>query len=292
MLASSREMTVNEGRESWRTTCSKGPWSCTNQGHCGSCFNPSATRGHVHLFIISIAGFLWFLHIFLLFFHHVSLLCLSLRFINLRVTSCAQFVSIASPLGAKQWSRITVSPISFYQATLLKLFRLSAATLSQFYTSILLALHIDLLLIFPAGVAAPSGSKVAEAIKRPAGPRHQHTLTHKCRGGRLSDSLISQCEKTKPLRCTAVNRIRRPLVLLPSPLPLYAYFSCKCCNMCVFTCVCSTERSILLQRWRLIAYPHTWRGRGNDSADKVEPRERRRRGLLLVARGINLACWG
>lgn len=64
------------------------------------------------------------------------------------------------------------------------------------------------------------------------------THTHKRSSSRLSDSLITQCKRAKPLRSSAVNRIRRPLVLLPSTLPLYAYFSCKCCGMCVCLCVC------------------------------------------------------
>lgn len=77
------------------------------------------------------------------------------------------------------------------------------------------------------------GHRGNQAISQPAAGAHSHEPS--C--SRLSDSLITRCKRTKPLCCTAVNRIRRPLVLLPSPLPLHAYFLVSAA-VCVCVCVC------------------------------------------------------
>lgn len=73
----------------------------------------------------------------------------------------------------------------------------------------------------------PRGSKVTEAIRRAAG-RPARTPTHeRGGGGRLSDSLIKECEQSKPPCCSTVNRIRETLVLLPPRFIPFLY-----CNGC------------------------------------------------------------
>lgn len=119
----------------------------------------------------------------------------------------------------------------------------------------------------------PRGSKVTKAIRRAAG-RPARTPTHERGGGggRLSDSLIKECEQSKPLCCSTVNRIRETLV--PSPLGSYPPSTVIDAG-CAIACV--PARAGLFQRWGPIARAPAWTGGGNDSgsgsADKPERRE-------------------
>lgn len=135
-------------------------------------------------------------------------------------------VSVLNPTCISFYQSIPLIPLSLYYnpPSVLQFYSLSSShwPLTHFPSRYICSLKVR-------------GHWGNQAISQPAAGAHAHT--HKCSCSGLSDSLITQCKRTEPLCCTAVNRIRRPLVLLPSPLPLYAYFSCKCCSMCV--CVCA-----------------------------------------------------
>lgn len=82
----------------------------------------------------------------------------------------------------------------------------------------------DLFIHFPSRYICSLGGQRSprQSGVQPVAPR-AHLHMNAAAEGRLSDSLIKQCEQSKPLCCSAVNRIRETLVLLPPRLIPFLY---------------------------------------------------------------------
>lgn len=140
------------------------------------------------------------------------------------------------------------------------------------------------------------GLKVTKAINWSPALLHELIRKHKCSSSLLSDSLITRCKRTKPLCCAAVNQIRRLLVFLPSPLVhLCIFFAATWVYICVCLCVCLhvvLREAVLKMVTDSDIHIHEWvKGMTQGLALQIK-KEKEKKGLVLVTKGLKLVCSG